>query len=137
MRRRQVSWLPIALLCLAVGVRAEGADATPPTPSAPDADQDGFVSLEEFKRFRWLRALGNDADGDGALDRSEFGEMLPSRVPRLLRGRIFSRVDADGDDRVDEQEMASMPARAFDDADADGDARLSPDELVTLQQQSQ
>ena len=134
MRRRQVPWLPIVLLCLVVGARAEGADATPP---GPDADQDGFVSLDEFKRFRWLRALGNDADGDGRLDRSEFGEMLPSRVPRLMRGRIFSRVDADGDDRVDEQELASMPARAFDEADADGDARLSPDELVTLQQQSQ
>jgi Ca2+-binding EF-hand superfamily protein len=104
-------------------------------PGIIDADGDGVVTREEFGVFRRARAFANDADGDGVLDLDEFRAVIPERVPRMMHGRVFSRVDANGDDLVSVEELDAMPARAFDQADADGDGRLTAEEREALSAQ--
>lgn len=104
-------------------------------PMGPDGDGDGVVTFEEFQAFRLARAFANDADGDGALTLEEFRPMLPQRVPRMMHGRAFGRIDADADGLIVPEELDAAPARAFEQADADGNGRLSGDELSRLRSQ--
>ena len=119
-------------LVAALALHGASAMAQESGPEAMDTDADGVVTREEFQAFRRARAFANDADGDGALDLEEFRAMLPARVPRMMHGRVFGRVDANGDDVISVEELDAMPARAFDQADADGDGRLTADEQGAL-----
>lgn len=125
--KTRLSWLYSAVFFGALGASAEEA-----VPTGPDADGDGVATFDEFQDFRVARAFSNDADGDGALTLDEFRPSLPSRVPRMMQGRAFGRIDADGDGYVVPEELRAAPARAFEQADADGDGRLDADELARL-----
>ena len=125
--KTRLSYLWTALLFGGLGVSAEGSG-----PLGPDADGDGVVTLAEFQDFRIARAFANDADGDGGLSLEEFRPMLPARVPRMMHGRAFGRIDSDGDGVLVRDELAATPARAFEAADADGDGQLTREELEQL-----
>ena len=130
--RKAVYWMFAAALGASSASGASGAFAEEAAPGLLDLDADGTVTFEEFRQFRRERALGNDADGDGVLSLDEFRGMLPSRVPRMMHGRAFGRVDANDDGFVDMDELDAMPARAFDRADADGDGQLTGEERERL-----
>mgnify|MGYP006273139073 FL=1 len=102
-----------------------GASAVEPVQAGPDADGDGVVTPEGFQGSRLTGACANDPDGDGALSLEEFRPMLPARVPRMMQGRAFGRIDAEGDGYVVPRELEASPARVFEATDADGDGRLT------------
>ena len=80
---------------------------------------------------RVTRETRSDPARIGALSGHSTGE--PRLV--LMQGRVFGRIDADGDGYVFPVEPAASPARAFEAADADGDGRLTRAELGQLRTQ--
>ncbi len=70
------------------------------------------------------RLRDRDANWDGRISRDE----VPERM-----GRIFGRLDANGDGFIDEDELEGMASgmrmERFLERDEDGDGRLSRDEL--------
>ena len=124
-------------MCLLAAVlfSAPMAAAEQARPPVPDADGDGVVTFEEFQDYRVARAFANDKNGDGALTLEEFRPALPARLPRMMHGRAFGRIDADGDGYVVPAELEAAPARAFEKADKNSDGELSPDELQQLRAQ--
>ena len=124
------------IACSAVA-QTEAADAIPAgenseLPAALDPDRSGTISVEEFKAMRRTRAFANDTNGDGSLSLEEFRALIPSRVPKMMHGRIFRRIDGDGSGGVDGDEFDATPVRAFDEADADGNGELAGAEIDAL-----
>lgn len=87
-----------------------------------DHDNDRRISREEWHHDRasFTRA---DRDGDGWLSRREFLDGDAGAAPDL-----FARLDANGDDRITENEWRGS-ARAFNDRDRNGDGMLSRYEM--------
>ena len=117
--------------------QTEAADAIPAgenseLPAALDPDRSGTISIEEFKAMRRARAFANDTNGDGTLSLDEFRTLIPSRVPKMMHGRIFRRIDGDGSGSVDGEEFDATPVRAFDEADVDGNGELAGGEIDAL-----
>ncbi len=100
-----------------------------------DADADGVLTRAEIATDLGITMQGGDANGDGAIDDGEAESMrgVRSASAGFLRGH-FAELDADDDGMVSAEELAAGFGRMFDRMDADGDGRLAPAERNTAQE---
>lgn len=84
------------------------------------ADEDRPADRRARRDAAWANA---DADGNGALSRSEFETLSSARHERRAARRAgrFDRMDSDSDGLVSPSEMSARALALFDRADADGD----------------
>lgn len=130
------------LLSLAAAVLLAGAAQAQPAPGRlppnPDADNDGKVTLAEFRASATKRQdhmfARLDANKDGKIDQAEAdaaGKTREDGGPGR-RGSMLMRLDANKDGAVTKAEMAAMTDRRFQTADSNKDGWLSKDELLTM-----
>lgn len=112
-----------------------------------DTNQDGLVSLDEFKAMHDSRVEAQfarlDADADGYITEEEM-QAAPRRQHdrQGRRGshrnpeKVFERLDADGSGGVSLQELEGKrfapDSDAFYAADSDGSGELDIDELIAM-----
>lgn len=104
------------------------------TPEERDAR---WADRAEREAAAWTAA---DADGDGALDRTEFAALAEARHERragdeghgrhrgMRHGAMFERADSDGDGAVTLAEATGPALEMFDRADADRDGTVTAEE---------
>jgi len=93
-----------------------------------DANGDGAIERSEVEVVRERLFARFDADGDGFLTREEIESASSRRRRRAPMGDPAARaerLDADGDGAVSEAEFVRGEAPVFERADADGDGRLT------------
>jgi len=91
--------------------------------AAIDADGDGQVSVDEYLAAG-RRAYGEAAEGDVAAPLSRYASAMAEQGS--------GQPDADGDERVSEDEAARDVARSFALMDVDGDRRIARIEWATV-----
>lgn len=84
-------------------------------------------------RARWAAA---DANGDDALDRTEFAAMHWAHHGRMgnRQANWFSRMDRDGDGRLTQAEMSARALARFDRTDSNGDGIVTREERRAARQ---
>ncbi|UCH73809.1 MAG: EF-hand domain-containing protein [Rhodospirillales bacterium] len=125
----------IVLLTMIIGILASGAAwaATQSGDGNPqrtrfervDADGNGRIDRQEFGAAREARFARMDADGNGAITLAE----LEDAARRDHAARRFERMDADADGQVTRQEFAALGDRMFEHLDENADGYLSMGEL--------
>jgi hypothetical protein len=93
-----------------------------------DLDGDGAIDREEARAFGDRRFEEWDRKGDGAVTEAEMIEAIQARIARRF-GRMFARLDENGDGRLERAELAAGGTALFDRIDADGDGRVSIEEV--------
>jgi Ca2+-binding EF-hand superfamily protein len=95
-----------------------------------DANNDGFVSAEEFENRPDRFALA-DADGNGLLTAEELMAAGQERAERRV-ARMIERLDANGDGALSQEEIADRrsPERMFTRLDANEDGMVSKEEFA-------
>lgn len=102
-----------------------------------DSDGDGRVTRDEVAAARTARQAALDADGDGFVSRDEMtahAQAEASARAASRAGRMFDRLDADGDGRLGAAEVMTGQMgngmQMFDRLDADGDGVITRDEAA-------
>lgn len=132
----------MALLLLSVG--AESPSLAQPSPGAAsssrkapdslisgiarwDADSDGVLTCQEWKRYAERLFRHSDANGDGMLDREEF-PTLGKHEPIFAKADL-GYFDDNQDGRVSLAEFVDKPNPLFVRYDRNGDCQLTMDEI--------
>ena len=97
------------------------------------ADQNGDhqVSRDEVAAFARQRFAELDSDDSGYLDDADLGALDGHgrhRGLHMMGGRLFQRMDMDGDGRVTTEEAVSAALTRHQKADQDGDGQISAEE---------
>ena len=100
-----------------------------------DADGDGKVTRDELAAYRQSRVGGADTDGDGMISVEELTSAMTAQMQARIEQRAKARVEAqdvNGDGKLSVEELIVPPTngRIFDRLDADGDGAVSADELA-------
>ena len=122
---------------LAGGLLAHGAAAQDNNRAEPrenrfirflDTDGNGMVDLDEIKAEYSRLIAASDVDGDGQLSADEF-----RRRGRLFQAlsatTLFDLLDADGNQQITADELASPTARWFSRYDANSNGELESGEV--------
>lgn len=109
--------LPALAAALALALPAAAQDLTQDHLEVFDLDEDGALSLVEFRVFASNAFIELDADHDNHLTRDEFGAYADDAA--------FAAMDADGDGRVSRMEFDAQLLSEFHAADLDGDGLLA------------
>jgi hypothetical protein len=117
--------LPMAALLIAF-VTVGASAAAPPKPVRADANGDGALSKSEFVAQRVKRTMRLDGDGDGKVSLAEWssrpmGAAAGGRDP----AKAFVRLDTNKDGALDEAELSRVAEAAYSRLDADGDGKLT------------
>ena len=91
-----------------------------------DTNGDLYLSKSEFLTFAIVQFDLTDANGDGAIQKEEVGE--------LASGEEFKDNDSDGDGALSLDEVVTEKLRDFNDADANRDGKLSLGEVLEAYQ---
>jgi hypothetical protein len=120
--------LPMAALLIAGLTVSASAIAQPSKPVRADANGDGALSKTEFTAQRVKRLLRLDGDGDGKISAAEWSAR-PMGPNAGAQGRdpakAFARLDANKDGALDEAELARVSDIAYGRLDADHDGKLT------------
>ncbi len=123
--------LPMAALLIAGLTVSASAMAQSSKPARADANGDGALSKTEFTSQRVKRLMRLDADGDGKISAAEWSAR-PMGANAGAQGRdpakAFARLDANKDGLLDETELARVSDRAYARLDANHDGKLTPAE---------
>jgi hypothetical protein len=76
-----------------------------------DTNRDGVVTCNEWRAYANDLFSGADANGDGAVDRIEYGTIVST--DRMFQTVEFRYYDANRDGKVDRHEFVDKPNRAF------------------------
>jgi len=113
----------VSAIVVAVALGAQAAPALADRFAEADRDGDGGISLTEW-RAAWEGAhAARDADGDGALDRREFGRACAQVTAR------FTRLDSDRSRSISRAEVTAWAGRRFEVLDKDGDGSIQRSEI--------
>ena len=93
-----------------------------------DEDEDGRITLEEFRTGHDEHVTIVDVDRDGKVSWQEF-QAAPERVPQARLQRKFQRIDGNGDGVLAPDEMEQRMQARFTRLDADGDGVITTEEL--------
>ena len=98
-----------------------------------DANGDGAVSRTEFTAFRASQFGRLDRNKDGFITDSDIPKMVQSRLPAEMSGdKLRASFDANKDGKVSEAEFVNGPSVLFDRADTNGDNMVSKAELNAM-----
>ncbi len=99
-----------------------------------DANGDGQITREEAEKFRTDRFAAIDTDGDGYLTLEELTAEATTRAAQRAE-KMMERMDADGDGRLTEQDLAQSPraGRMFDRLDQNDDGIVTKAEFDDAQ----
>ena len=101
-----------------------------------DTDGDGTISAEEREAHRAARFAEIDTNGDGTVDQDEIvAHMEAKRQERMANraARMIECRDGDSDGKLTMDEMMPKPGAAlFSKLDADGDDVISEDEFAKM-----
>ena len=93
-----------------------------------DLDGDGAISRDEARAFGDGRFQRWDRDSDGAVTEAEMIEAAQERIANRV-GKMFARMDRNGDGRLERAELDAMGDARFERMDTDGDGRISVQEI--------
>ncbi|MEM1045163.1 MAG: EF-hand domain-containing protein [Pseudomonadota bacterium] len=95
-----------------------------------DSDKDGAVSVEEFiagnRRFARF-----DLNADGTVSEDEIDAAIAERM-RRFKDRMLARLDGDGDRSVSRAEYDEQRRERFSRLDANGDGRIERTEASAV-----
>lgn len=137
--------MKLILLTAALALTVTTAHAQPGRggkPPNPDADNDGKVTLSEFKAVessRQERMFARlDTNKDGKITQAEFDTVAKQgeHMGRGARMGGIMRLDADKDGAVTVAEAGAMAQRRFEMADANKDGWLSKEETAMIRQRA-
>lgn len=97
--------------------------------ASADANGDGAVSKSEFLAARTKVFPQIDRNGDGVLTADEFSAQAQGLQGRIMAPRLFANFDLNADGKVTPEEFAKAPAPLFDKADTNHDGVVSKAEL--------
>lgn len=93
-----------------------------------DDDDDGKVTLQEFREGEQERFVEMDTNHDGKVTIEEFkAAPMPSREARLQR--MFKRLDTNNDGVLTAEELAARGEAKFKKLDANGDGVITMEEI--------
>lgn len=95
-----------------------------------DLDKNGAVSCDEWVQYVTSSLRQSDANGDGALDATEWSALM--RSDRLFEVANVGYYDANGDGRVSVEEMTGKQNLAFKLLDRNGDCQIDRTETVQV-----
>jgi len=103
-----------------------------------DADGDGKITPEEMAGHMQARFEGADSDGDGALSRDELiARMTERQAERMAKyaDHMIERHDANADGKLSMDEMrADRQGKMFKRVDTDGDGAISAEEFAKMRE---
>lgn len=141
--QRTLSAALAALLLTSAGALAQTAQPAPARKESGiprdfqslDADGNGQISQEEFRKYRVKRFRGLDRNKDGWVTMEEFGPPRYSTAQRPVTGMqtarpaprdpMFITLDQNSDDRLSEDEFVNAGLDAYNAIDEDKDGNIS------------
>jgi len=99
--------------------------------TAADSNRDGVVTRDEYARARAANFARLDRNKDGAVSKADFKRLArfkPDAASRL--DTLIATMDADKDGKVTRAEFDAAPMPLFDRADANGDGRIDANEMA-------
>jgi Ca2+-binding EF-hand superfamily protein len=91
-------------------------------------DKSGGIDFATFSQKARDRLMAADADRDGKLSREEFTNAARARGAKNDRSKMFDRMDANHDGKLDAGELNGLLARRFARQDANHDGVLTAEE---------
>ncbi len=105
--------------------------------AAVDTDGDGKITEAELRAYHQARVSGVDTDGDNMISTEELTakmiEGMQARAEAMAKARVEAQ-DANGDGKLSAEELLAPPmaGRLFLRMDADGDGAVSEDEIAEM-----
>ena len=99
--------------------------------TAADSNRDGVVTRDEYARARAANFARLDRNKDGAVSNADFKRLTrfkPDAASRL--DTLIATMDADKDGKVTRAEFDTAPMPLFERADANGDGRIDANEMA-------
>lgn len=99
--------------------------------TAADSNGDGVVTRDEYARARTANFARLDRNKDGAVSKADFRRLArfkPEAASRL--DALIAGMDADKDGKATRAEFDAAPMPMFDRADANGDGRIDANEMA-------
>jgi Ca2+-binding EF-hand superfamily protein len=96
-----------------------------------DANRDGVVTRDEYARARAANFARMDRNKDGAVSKSDFKRLArfkPNAASRL--DALIAAMDVNKDGKATRAELETAPMPLFDRADANGDGRIDANEMA-------
>ena len=96
-----------------------------------DANGDGVVTRDEYARARSANFTRLDRNKDGAVSKADFKRLArfkPDAASRL--DALIAAMDANKDGKATRAEFEAAPMPMFDRADANGDGRIDANEMA-------
>lgn len=99
-----------------------------------DVNRDGVVTRDEYAEARIANFSRMDRDKDGAVSKSDFKRLArfkPDAARRL--DALIAAMDANKDGKATRTEFETAPMPLFDRADANGDRRIDANEMAAAE----
>ncbi len=93
-----------------------------------DRNRDGVVTCDEWKAYASELFAGADANGDGAVDHTEYARIVST--DRMFQTVEFRYYDVNGDSKIDRAEFVEKPNRAFALLDRENTCQLSASQVA-------
>lgn len=99
--------------------------------AAADANGDGAVSRDEYRKARGARFARLDRNGDGAVGKDDYARLRTVRPEAAQKlDLLVSEADANKDGKVTRAEYDAMPVPMFDLADTDRNGSVDKAEMA-------
>jgi Ca2+-binding EF-hand superfamily protein len=94
-----------------------------------DANNDGFITLEEFLSHETKKFQSIDTNGDGKISQAEMEAHESKRQSQGRGGNRFASLDSNKDGFITLAEYLAGEKRKFQSMDTNGDGKISKDEM--------